>query len=474
MRFHIIIAGAACAALSCGCSAVKKCTEPQLDIPQAYVQAQQDSLTIADMEWWRFYGDSTLCSMIKTTLEHNKDMLAAATRVERSRQMYRISKAEQLPEIRGKAAADYETNDYYGGKSSRDAEFDLKLTVGWEIDLWGNLRWSRRKGEAEYLASVEDERALRMTLISEVASAYYRLTALDDELDIVKNTLQTRQEGVKQAKLRYEGGLTSETVYQQAQVEYASTAALIPELEHQISVAENVLALLMGKYPDWKVKRDGYSNSILEDVRIPSGVSSELLLRRPDVRAAEQRLKSAMAAVGMAYADRFPRLVIDLTGGLENDALRGFLRSPFSYVAGALTGPIFGFGRKQAKYKAAISAYDEARYKYEQKVLEVFKETDDAVSAYKKSRERVELKRALRDASYKYMNLSRLQYRSGSVMYLDVLDAQRHYLEAQISLGNAIRDEHLSLVQLYKTLGGGWNHVEESVHTAKPTKTKAK
>ena len=176
----------------------------------------------------------------------------------------------------------------------------------------------------------------------------------------------------------------------------------------------------------------------------------------------------------MAYADRFPRLVIDLTGGLENDALRGFLRSPFSYVAGALTGPIFGFGRKQAKYKAAISAYDEARYKYEQKVLEVFKETDDAVSAYKKSRERVELKRALRDASYKYMNLSRLQYRSGSVMYLDVLDAQRHYLEAQISLGNAIRDEHLSLVQLYKTLGGGWNHVEESAHTAKPTKTKAK
>ena len=112
--------------------------------------------------------------------------------------------------------------------------------------------------------------------------------------------------------------------------------------------------------------------------------------------------------------------------------------------------------------------------KYEQKVLEVFKETDDAVSAYKKSRERVELKRALRDASYKYMNLSRLQYRSGSVMYLDVLDAQRHYLEAQISLGNAIRDEHLSLVQLYKTLGGGWNYVDESVSKAKPAKTKAK
>lgn len=455
---------AAIAAVSCimaltGCSAVRHCTEPQLDMPQEYIRAQEDSLTLSDMEWWDFYGDTTLCRMISATLAYNKDMLAAASRVERSRQMYRISKAGQLPEISGKAAADYETNDYFGGKSSRDAEFDLKLTLAWEIDLWGNLRWARRKGEAEYLASLEDERALKMTLISEVASAYYRLTALDDELGIVKNTLKTRMEGVRQAKLRYEGGLTSETVYQQAQVEYASTAALIPELEYQIATAENALALLMGKYPDWKVERNSYGDDMPRDIKIPDSISSALLLRRPDVRASEQRLRSAMAEVGMAYADRFPRLSIDLTGGLENDALKGFLRSPFSYVAGALASPIFGFGRKQAKYKAALAAYDEARYKYEQKVLEVFKETDDAVSAYRKSRERVELKQALRDAAYKYMNLSWRQYRGGSVIYLDVLDAQRHYLDAQISLGNAIRDEHLSLVQLYKTLGGGWNAV---------------
>ncbi|MDE5731820.1 MAG: efflux transporter outer membrane subunit [Bacteroidales bacterium] len=457
MKFHIISAITLAAIISYSCSAVKQCAEPQLDIPEEYTSFKADSLTIADVEWWRFYGDSTLCRLISQTLEYNKDMLAAAARVERFRQTYRISKAGQLPEIGGKLAADYETNDYFEGKSVRDPEFDLKFSVSWEIDLWGNLRWAKRKGQSEYLASVEDERALRMTLISEVASAYYTLTALDDELDIVRNTLAMRNEGLKQAKLRYEGGLTSETVYQQAQVEYASAAALVPELEHKIKVAENAIALLMGKYPNWKVERHTYDGNIAEGITIPESISSELLMRRPDVRASEQRLKAAMSAVGIAWADRFPRLTIGLTGGLENDALKGFFRSPFSYVAGALAGPIFSFGRKQAKYKAAIASYDEARYNYEKKVLEVFKETDDAVSAWRKAKERVELKRTLRDASYKYMNLSRLQYRSGSVMYLDVLDAQRHYLEAQISLGNAIRDEHLSLVYLYKTLGGGWN-----------------
>lgn len=455
MKMRNIIYAVAGLVFVCGCSAVRECAEPSLDIPQEYSQPA-DSLTLADVEWWKFYGDTTLCRMITTTLEHNKDMMAAASRIERMRQTYRISKAGFYPELGVNIGADFETNDYYEGKSSRDPQFDVKLDLSWEIDLWGRIRWAKRKGESEYLASMEDARALKMSLISEVASAYYRLVALDDELLIVRNTLSTRSEGVKQAKLRYEGGLTSETVYQQAQVEYASTAALVPELEHEIKVTENSLALLMGQYPTWKVERDPRGNDWTEDkILIPDGISSELLLRRPDVKAAEQRLKSAMAEVGIAFADRFPRFVIDLSGGLENDALKGLLRSPFSYVAGSLAGPVFGFGRRKAKYKAAVSAYDEARYQYEKKVLEVFKETDDAVSAWNKSKERVELKRHLRDAAYKYMNLSRLQYRSGSVIYLDVLDAQRRYLDAQIDLGNAIRDEHLSLVQLYKTLGGG-------------------
>ena len=407
-------------------------------MPGQIASGYTDSLTIADLSWWQFYGDSTLRRVIELTLENNKDMLAAAARVEQMRQLYRISKAERLPNFSAKGLADYETNDYADEESSRDPEFSAKLSVSWELDLWGNLRWAKRKGGAEYLSSVEDWRAMRMTLVAEVATAYFQLMALDNELSIVRRTLRTRSEGVQQAQLRFEGGLTSETVYQQAKVEYASTATLIPDLESRIEIMENSIALLMGKSPDWEVLRGQMNIEAEFPDSLPVGLPS-----------------------GMAYADRFPRLTFNLVGGWENDALQGFFRSPFSYVAAAIAAPVFGFGRKQAKYRAALAAYDVARLGYEKKVLEVFKEANDAVVTYRNVRKTAALKVALRDAARKYVELANLQYRGGSINYIDVLDAQRRYFDAQIGLSNAVRDEHLALVQLYKALGGGWGVVAE-------------
>ena len=445
---------AALAAVSC--SAVRHCKAPELDLPAAVVPGAVDSLTLADVEWWRFYGDTTLCGIIRRTLDRNRNIRAAAARVEQMRQLYRIRKAERLPSVGINALADLETNDYYGEASVRDPEFGLKATLGWELDLWGSLRWAKRKGEAEWLASVEDERAMRMTLIAEAAAAYFRLVALDSELAIVRRTLATRREGVAVAKLRVEGGLTSEIVYRQAQVEYASTAALIPDLENRIGITENALSLLMGDYPGRTIPRSAVDMEGAVPDSVPVGLPSQLLQRRPDVRAAEQRLRSAMGDVGMAYADRFPRITFQLQGGLENDAVKGFFRSPFSYVAGQLAAPVFAFGRKKARYKAALAAYDQSRFGYEQKVLEVFKEADDAVSSYRSVRQTTVLKTHSRDAARKYVELARLQYRTGSINYIDVLDAQRRYFDAQIGLSNAVRDENLALVQLYKALGGGW------------------
>lgn len=227
---------------------------------------------------------------------------------------------------------------------------------------------------------------MRMTLVASVAAAYFNLIALDNELSIVRRTLITRSEGLYQVQLRFEGGLTSEMVYQQAKVEYASTAALIPDLERKIKIMENGILLLMGENPDRRVVRGKMNTDAEFADSLPVGLPSGLLQRRPDVRSSEQRLRAAMASAGMAYADRFPRLTFNLTGGLENDALSGFFRSPFSYVAGTLASPIFGFGRKQARYRAALAAYDEARLAYEQKVLTVFKEADDAVVTYRSAR----------------------------------------------------------------------------------------
>ena len=444
--------------LLCACSAVKRCRQPELNLPESIVAGTVDSLTLADMEWWKFYGDSLLCDMIGRTLEHNRNIQAAAAHVEQLREFYRIRKSELLPTLSIGTLADHETNDYAGEQSKRDPEFSLKANLSWEVDLWGNLRWAKRKGEAEWRASVEDERAMRMTLIAEVASSYFSLVALDNELAIVRRTLETRREGVAKAKLRFEGGLTSELVYQQAQVEYASTAALIPDLQKRIKITENALCLLMGTYPGEVIQRIRTNTLTLNSDSIPVGLPAQLLQRRPDVRAAEQQLMASMSSVGMAYTDRFPRLSINLQGGWENDGLKGLFSSPFSYVAGQIAAPLFAFGRKKAQYKAALAAYEESRLKYEQKVMEVFKETDNAITTYRNVRQSTALKRSSCNAAFKYVELAELQYRSGSINYIEVLDAQRRYFDAQIGLSNAVRDENLALVQLYKTLGGGWQN----------------
>ena len=416
------------------CMLGRKYKSPELNLPDSLGSSEysNDSLLFADLDWWEVYSDTTLQNLIAATLENNKDMRIAAERVQELAQLKRIDNAAMLPQFGANVYAEPEW-DNYGGK----------------------LRWARQQGLAEYLESVEAKRSLQMTLIAEVAQAYFELAALDNELEIVQRTLITRQEGVRQAKIRFEGGLTSETSYQQSQVELANTATLVPELKHKITQKENEIALLAGRYPG-HIERSLLDSAMLLPERLPVGLPSELLMRRPDVRAAEQALIAANAAVGIAYTDRFPR--ISLTGdyGLESDMVRNILSSPYSLVNFDILAPIFGFNAKRAKYRAQQHAYEQECARYEKKVLSVFQEVSDAIAGYNSAREARRLKKNLEMSSRKYVDLARLQYINGVINYLDVLDAQRQYFDAQIGLSNAIRDEYISLVTLYKALGGGW------------------
>lgn len=459
MKATAILISAAVAAVMTGCNAVKECAAPELNLPESVIAGERvaDSLSLADMDWFEFYSDPNLKAILQATLDNNRDILAAAARVEEMRQLYGVSSTQLLPQLGGTAYGRQETNDYHGKPNLTDPEYGLKATLNWEADLWGNLRWGKRSAEAEWRATAEDLRSMQMVLIAETASAYYRLVALDSELMIVRQALATRSEQLEKAKLRYEGGLTSELVYQQAQVEYNTAASLVPDLERRISATENAISLLMGNYPGTPVNRSREGMEPLALREIPVGVPSQLLTRRPDLRSAELRLCRAMADVGVAYTDRFPKLTLELTGGLENDKMPGFFKSPFSYVVGSLAGPIFDFGKRKRKYKAAVAAYDRARLLYEQSVMTAFTEVNDATVAYRKAREATASKARLREAAEKYMSLAHLQYRAGSISYIDVLDAQRRYLDSSIGYSNALRDEMLSLVAVYKSLGGGWN-----------------
>lgn len=446
---------AAIVCITASCSAVRECRPVEISLP-ATLDASADTASIADIEWWNLYGDPDLCSLIDMALQHNRGFLAAAASVEQARQLYGVSKADMLPEISARAYAQRETYEYTGEKFVGDPEIGVKATLSWEADLWGNLRWGKKGGEAQYKATLEDWRAMRISLIAETATMYFNLVALDNELRIVRRTLETRNEELAKAKLRYEGGLTSEIVYLQSQVEYNTAAALVSGLEKRIVAAQNALAVLTGEFPGKQIDRMSDMLSVPLPQEVPAGLPSDLLKRRPDLRASTARLAKATADVGVAYTDRFPRLIFSLTGGVENDKFADLIKQPFSFMAASLAGPLLDFGRRKKKYKAAVAAYDKARFAYEQAVLTAFQETADAITGYTKAKETASSRSALREAARKYVDLAHLQYTGGSISYLDVLDAQRRFFDAEVSYSNAVRDEKLALVTLYKALGGGW------------------
>ncbi len=451
-RTTIFILGAL---LLASCSVQKKCKSPELNLPEQIVAGHTDSLALSDKKWWEVYQDSTLCVLIDRTLQNNRNMQSAEAYVRQMEQLHRISKTALAPAFGAVAQYERKTTDYSDRPFKEEPKLGLKATMSWELDLWGNLRWSKRKGAAEYLASVEAARAMQMSLIAEVATAYFELVALDHELETVRRTVETREESVRQAKLRFEGGLTSETAYQQAKVEQASASAMIPDLELRIAQKENQISVLAGDYPT-RVARSQMDINVVMPDSLPIGLPSTLLQRRPDVRQSEQQLRAAMAAVGMAYADRFPRFTINITGGVENKEIDHLLKAPLTNIVGNIASPLFAFGAKRAKYRAALAAYDQARLGYEQKVLEVFREVNDAVVAYRNMRKTAELKYNLKEAARQYVVLAKLQYINGVIRYIDVLDAQRKFFDAQIEESKAVRNEHLALVGLYKALGGGW------------------
>lgn len=426
---------------------------PEMELPSAFDRQGFSEGVAADIGWSTLYQDTVLQGLIEQALEHNKDVKIAAARIREMIAQKRIKFAGLFPQIGVDALADREYLNYGGNQKKYDPEIHANLTFAWELDIWGNLRWQNEAAVSAYLQSVEAQRALQLTIISQVARMYFELNALDRELAIVRQTLGARREAVRFATLRYEGGLTSEVPYRQSLVELARTETLIPKLENEIKLKENDLSVLLGQFPS-SIPRGGEAvQNVLQD--LPVELPSTLLQRRPDVRQAEQRLREANAQVGVAYTNMFPRIALTASMGGENSELSNFLKSPTWYIAGKLTGPLFQMGRNRAAHRAAQAAYEQEVLRYEQKVLEVFQEVDNALETFRRTREMHVSAEALYRSAQSYEQLAHLQYVNGAVSYIDVLDAQRQLFDAQIALNNAKLNELTATVSLYKALGGG-------------------
>ncbi len=436
------------------CKVGKSYVRPEVQSPDS-LWTGQTAASLADTQWWEFYTDAPLRRLIEKALAHNSDLRIAAARVKEMAALKRISVAELLPQVSGTVTADREFENHGGDSQNNISTYEGKLLLSWELDLWGRLRWGKEAAVAEYLQTVEAQRALHMTIIAEIAQAYYELVALDNELAIVRQTLSAREESVRLARLRFEGGLTSETAYQQAQLEVARTATLVPDLERRIAQKENDITFLAGELPG-QVERSNLLQEYAHTLMLPVGMPSDLLERRPDIRQAEQRMIAANAQVGAAYTSLFPR--ISLTGqyGLESLELSNFLQSPYQFVEGALLTPIFAAGKNRARWKARKAVYEQEGYQYEKTVLNAFREVRNSIVGFNKVREMCALQARLEQAAKSHVDMAQLQYINGVINYLDVLDAQRGYFDAQVGLANTIRDELISVVHLYKSLGGGW------------------
>lgn len=438
------------------CKIGKEYTKLELDMPNEFVAYTQDSTCFADMKWWDVYADTNLRNIISYTLENNKDMKVAVAKVKELAERKKISRSDFFPQLGANVYGQDEKLNYQGDFSKpHDVEYGVKANISWELDLWGNLRWANEASIAEYLSSVEGQRALMMSLVAEVAEIYFELIALDNELLIVKQTLMAREEGVRLAKIRFEGGLTSETSYQQAKLEYAKKATLVPDLEKKIAMKENEILALSGSFPRRVMRTEIQNNLVLPDT-IPVGLPSQLLERRPDVRMAEQKLIAANARVGVSYTNMFPRISLTSNLGFETDKFATLLSSPMFFISSNLLSPVFSFGKNKAKYKAQIAVYEQECYNYEKVVLSAFYDVMNALVEFDKMKEIYETRLLLEQSAKVTMELAQLQYINGVIGYLDVLDAQRNYFDAQISLSNAYRDKQITMVKLYKALGGGY------------------
>ncbi|MBO5854075.1 MAG: efflux transporter outer membrane subunit [Bacteroidales bacterium] len=438
------------------CKIGKEYAKIEMDIPNKFLTYTQDSTCFADMKWWDVYSDTNLVNLIHYTLENNKDMKIAAAKVKEMVARKKISHADFFPQIGANVYGQDEKLNYQGDFSNpHDIEYGAKANISWELDLWGNLRWSNEAAIAEYLSSIEGQKALMMSLVAEVAENYFELIALDNELLIVKQTLSAREESVRLAKIRFEGGLTSETSYQQAKLEYAKKATLVPDLEKKIAMKENEILALSGTFPK-RVDRNVTQNNLILPDTIPVGLPSDLMERRPDIRKAEQKLIAANAKVGVSYTNMFPRIALTSNVGFETDVFATLLSSPMFFISSNLMSPVFNMGKNKAKYKAQLAAYEQECYNYEKVVISAFYDVMNALIEFDKIKQVYETRLLLKESAKVTMELAQLQYINGVIGYLDVLDAQRNYFDAQISLSNAYRDKQITMVKLYKALGGGY------------------
>src|SRR5881296_1980117 len=417
-----------------GCTLGPDYHRPTVSAPEVWraAQAAPEPASLADLAWWELFQDDELRRLVQTATEANKDLRIAVTRVDQARAQLGVTRSAQFPEIN--AGASVTTN--------RFSDSDNVPTRG-------------QGGQTDLFSTTVD---LAFELDSDVAAAYLQLRQLDTELETTRANVASRRGSLQLVRDRLDAGLTSALDLRQAEAELASTAAQIPDLERQIAQTEHRLSVLLGRNPGG-ISRGRPLTGQTFPPTVPAGLPSTLLERRPDIRQAEDGLVAANARIGVAKAAFFPQ--VSLTGffGVESVALSDLFTGPSRVwqFGPTVTLPIFNAGRNRANLELVEARQREAVIRYEQAIQQAFREVEDALIAHRKAREALLEQEAAVRASREALSIAEFRYTSGLTSYLNVLDAQRTLLAAEIAESRTLLSQLVAVVQLYRALGGGWD-----------------
>jgi outer membrane protein, multidrug efflux system len=445
----------------------QKNKKPQVPTPaqfRADTAPQPDPQSIADLKWFELFKDERLQDLIRDALTNNYDLRQAVANIDAARANLGLTRSEQFPQV-------VAGGDIINQRQSRSSAFDLPEPIKrdrsfgsvllnlltFEIDIWGRLRKQTAAARADLLATEEARRAVITTLIGDVATAYFSLRELDFELDISRRTLASREESLRLIRLRQQRGVATMLEVRQAEELVYDATEVIPALEQGIEQTENFLSFLTGRNPSTIARGLSLTEHVVPPA-VPAGLPSDLIERRADIRSAENSLVAANLRIEVAKKEFFPRISLTSFLGYESGQLTSLFNGSRSVwtLAGSVTQPIFTGGRLKSNVRFTQAQRDFLLIEYQKTVQGAFRDVSDSLIAYRKAQEirtqRALLVDTLRDRS----RLSYLRYTGGVATLLDALDADRELFNAERSLAVARRDELLSVVQVYKALGGGW------------------
>lgn len=444
------------------CFVAKDYNRPEDTIDSVYFRTDQlpeDSLSVSQVSWKDIFTDSLLQNHIEDALENNQDIRIALQQINAANSYYKQGKAGYYPRIDMNGSVtrqELSPNSQFGSFFSSLEQYELNASLSWEADIWGKIRSNKRAAQARYMQSEAAHKAVKTNLIARIASGYYQILALDEQVKITEKTLASRRKSLEVSLALKEAGDLTSVAVKQTEAQVYSAEALLLDLKNNIKLLENTLSILKGESPQ-NFERSEFSNQTINQ-ELTTGVASDLLENRPDVIAAEYALINAFELTNAAKSRFYPSITISATGGFQSLNASDFIsaNSLFLNLVGGLTQPIFNRRQIRTEYEVALSEKEQALLNFEKTLLTASREVSDALLNIENASQRIEIKSKEYQAYQNALEDSQELLNNGLANYLEVLNAQENTLNTQLNVSQIRFEKFRAMVELYRSLGGGW------------------